>query len=195
MAEPAWIKIATEELARLKDDGGAQATIQKKRDTIIALVEARLAQKTEESVWRLPHTCARQTYHTKWKKDELFSDVLDKVTSLAREWQDTANIRAVTDAAEIIQMAAPLAAKTLVEIMTGSQDERLRKSAADSLLDRSAVETAVKTAQAQHHTSADGQTLEEWQRHAKMRASQVEATLEDFEDEWDEDWQDEGSED
>ena len=59
------------------------------KTTIIALVDAHLASETEESVWARPDTCNRKTYHTRWKKDALFMDVLTNVRRAAREQTHT----------------------------------------------------------------------------------------------------------
>ena len=93
MAE--WIDVATEQLSRLENPHR-----EKKRATIIALVDARLAGETEESVWTQPQCCSRNTYHSKWKRDPVFADVLDKVYDLARDWNDGRSVRALDEAAE-----------------------------------------------------------------------------------------------
>jgi len=86
-----WKKEAAPLLAQIVGKHSA-----KKRATILALVEARLRGEAEETVWGLPQTCSRTTYHhvkrradgTKrgWKYDPVFSKALIDIETLAREW-------------------------------------------------------------------------------------------------------------
>lgn len=133
-----WQQDAATELARIT---GNQAT--KKRDTILALVDARISGRSENDVWRLPHTCARSTYHGKWKKDALFADVLASVTELARGARSEIALEALSDAALSLAISAPEAVKTAIHLM-GSLDDTISLRAAFGILDRAGVETATK---------------------------------------------------
>ena len=72
-----WADVVADELDRFQGDHA-----NKKRSTVIALVDARMAGKAEETVWNLPLTCSRNTWHTKWKHDPLFQDILANVCLL-----------------------------------------------------------------------------------------------------------------
>ena len=115
----------------------------KKRNTIIALVDARLAGRPEETVWARDDTCSRKTYHAKWKKDQVFSSVLERVTELARSWKDTRALRALKEASEILALNSPQAARTAVEAMEDT-DPNVRLRAAFGVLDRADPQTAAK---------------------------------------------------
>ena len=136
MAE--WIDVATEQLSRLENPHR-----EKKRATIIALVDARLAGATEESVWTQPQCCSRNTYHSKWKKDPVFADVLDKVYHMARDWNDGRSVRALAEAAERLALASPAAVSRIIQRLN-SEDESIILRAAFGILDRAGVETATK---------------------------------------------------
>lgn len=151
-----WLEAVTAELDRL--DGQLHA--HKKRSTILALVDARIAGRSEESVWRLATTCNRSTWHNKWKLDPLLVDVLASVDRQARRWVDTRMARSLAEAAERLALASPAAAEQLIEIGTrgrvryvpdGSTAAQFEQAsgpdvvrAALGVLDRAGVETAVK---------------------------------------------------
>lgn len=107
----------------------------KKQDTILAIVDARLAGRSEETVWKLPHTCARSTYHDKWKKDPTFADVLASVTEVARGARSEIALDALSDAALSLAISAPEAVKTAIHLM-GSLDDSISLRAAFGILDR-----------------------------------------------------------
>jgi hypothetical protein len=159
-----WIISAQQQLARLQDPHR-----EKKTATVIALVDARLANKSEETVWDRethPNVCARSVYHGRWKKDDLFVEVLETVTRLAREWNDTEGLRAIKMAVKKLQLATPDAVDQLVGMATTGQVRRVMvgedgqtqrtvfqpahandvRLAAIAVLDRAGIETAVKTA-------------------------------------------------
>lgn len=133
-----WESQAAAELDRLTAPHAA-----KKRTTIVALVDARLAGRTEESVWQRDDTCSRSVYHEKWKKDPTFADVLGKVTALARQWQDGRSIRALALAAERLALASPVAVAKAITLMS-SADEQIAIRAAFGILDRAGAATATK---------------------------------------------------
>lgn len=133
-----WIDLAQTELARITG-----LHYQRKRNTILALVEARLAGRSEESVWTLPATCSRNTYHSKWKHDPTFANVLKLVTEMATTWQSGRRLAALEEAAEQLALSAPDAVKRLVELLK-SQDPKTQRMAAINILDRAGMETAQK---------------------------------------------------
>ena len=138
MAE--WTDEAQATLARL--DGEAWAD--KKKATIVALVDAHLSGQSEETVWGRPETCARNTYHGKWKKDPIFAQVLADVDGLARGWKDGRSVRALGQAAERLALASPVAVAKLIERLQ-SMDENIILRAATAILDRAGMETAAKS--------------------------------------------------
>lgn len=133
-----WEAEAVAELNRLQPP-----QVAKKRATVIALVDARLAGQPEESVWGRPDTCSRNIYHSKWKKDPIFSDVLRSVTELARTWHDGRSLRALSKAAELMALASPDAVARAIALMQ-SMDDAVALRAAFGILDRAGVETATK---------------------------------------------------
>lgn len=136
-----WESQAAAELDRLINPHAA-----KKRATVIALVDARIAGRPEETVWALPDTCSRTVYQTKWKRDPVFSEVLERVTAAARTWRDGQGLRALAQAAERLALASPVAVARAIALLQ-SEDDRVVLSAAFGILDRAGVETAVKMKQ------------------------------------------------
>ena len=139
MGDQAWIDAAAVALAELQPPH-----VERKRATIIALVDAQLAGRSEQSVWGTPGVCNRGTYHLKWKFQPDFAAALATVSRLAREWRDTRALRALQGAAESLALAAPAAVAKAVGLMD-SQDDRVALSAAFGILDRAGVETAGKS--------------------------------------------------
>lgn len=137
-----WADAVMADLARL--DGLEHE--HKRKQTILALVDARLAGRSEETIWERPETCSRSTWHGKWKKQPIMQDVLASVDRAARRWSDTKAIRALADASERLQLASPAAAGKAISLML-SQDDRVALQAAFGVLDRAGVETAPKTQQ------------------------------------------------
>ena len=90
---------------------------EKKKATIIALVDARLAGRAVESVW--------------------------EVTRLATGWEDGQSLRLLKKAAERLALASPAAVARVIEKL-GSADEAIVLRAAFGILDRAGVDTAVK---------------------------------------------------
>lgn len=149
---------------------------EKMKATIFALVAARIAGRSEETVWSLPETCNRATYHSKWKKHPVFADVLKRVTAAARHYKDTEAARAVAKAAERLAMASPVAAARLAALLQ-SDDETTVRLAAVNILDRAGLETAAKVQQQQI-----GSTLEEWRQDAERRRQQVDDMIAEMDD-------------
>lgn len=113
-----WEATAAAELARLQNP---YAT--KKRATILALVDARLAGTSEESVWKRPECCSRSVYHEKWKKDLIFADVLKNVTELAVDWKSEEGIRALREASRRLSLASPVVVSRMIDLITTGQIE------------------------------------------------------------------------
>ncbi len=135
---PAWIAEATALLDALT---GKHAQL--KRNTIIALVDARLARRSEETVWSVPGTCNRRVYHTKWKRDPAFAETLKAVHDLAVHHKNARAVSALSEAAENLALASPAAVAAAVRLLM-SADEAVRLRAAFGILDRAGVETANK---------------------------------------------------
>lgn len=148
---------------------------QKKRDTVLAMVDARLAGRSEETVWPLPQTCNRSTYHSKWKKrDPIFVDVLEQCTRIARRHQDAKPARAVMQAGQRLQLASPAAAGRLIALLN-SEDESIILRAAKEILDRAGIDTAPKG-----ETHQVTGSIDEWRQQAEQRRRQVEEMLAAF---------------
>lgn len=140
---------------------------QKKRDTILALVDARLSGRSEETIWKRPEVCNRSTYHTSWRKDPIFADVLARCTAAAKHYQNTRAGRALAQAAEDLALASPKAVKRLVKILD-SPDDGDARLAAVAILDRAGLETAAKT---ENHTVTS--TIDDWRQEAERRRAAV----------------------
>lgn len=168
---PEWLPQAVGELNRF--DG---PNAEKKRATVLALVDARLAGRAEETVWRLDETCSRTVYHTKWKKDATFSNVLETVTKLARDWKNGESTRALAEATKRLALAAPSAARAAI-LLLRSTDESIRLRAALAILDRAGVETAAKSSS---ETVTTEMGLEEWRAQQAQRQAQAAEALAAF---------------
>lgn len=124
--------------------------LEKKRATILALVDARLAQRSEETVWKREDTCSRNTWHSKWKHDPVIAGAVDTVYKLATGWRDAKMLQALQDAAEKLALASPLAAMVAAQkLMSG--DDKVALRAAFGILDRADFSTATKAS----HLAAD----------------------------------------
>lgn len=181
MADPDWIAHAAAHLDRLQPPHR-----EKKRATILALVDARIAGRSEETVWARPEACSRTAYHGKghdragWKHDPVFADVLATVTNMARRWNDTRTIRALATAAERLALASPVAVARIIQRLD-SDDEQVVMRAAIAILDRAGIETATKSAQTVDQTV----TLNADQFAALRReAEDLAASIEEEADEW-----------
>ena len=189
-----WTAAATEALGRL----AGERHYHKMRNTILALVDARLAGRSEETVWERDDTCSRNTYHAKWKRQALFVEVLAKVEKIAREWNDTEELRALREASRALALASPEAAEQLGRLAATGQVRRVRQGAdgelvseyevagtgdirlaAMAVLDRAGKETALKQ-------DVVTWTPEQWRREAADRKGLAARTLAEFDDEDDE---------
>ena len=192
--DPDWLAVAAEQLMGIK---GKWADM--KRATIIALVDARLAQKAESEVWdreKHPEVCSKTVYYKWLKKDKKFKEALETVTKLAKEWRASRALRALQQAAEKMALASPLAADQLVSIATAGQVRRARAGAggkpvvftepaptadvlraAVALLDRAGMQTAAKSVQASAALDAD--QLAALLAQAKVRAAEIDQAAAD----------------
>lgn len=170
----------------------------KRRNTVLALVDARLAGQSEETVWRRSDTCSRNTWHMKWKHDAVMLDVLAKVERSVREWRDTEELRALRRAARELALASPEAAEQLARMAATGQVRRLTEQedgtllasyedagagdvrlAAAAVLDRAGKETAQKN-------DVVTWTPDEWRRDAENRKGLAARTLAEFDEDDDE---------
>jgi len=122
--------------------------VDRKRATIIALVDARLSGRSDESVFRAPRAegvCHRSTYHEKWKFEPDFAQTLTTVEGLARSWKTNRAATALAQAAERLILASPIAAAKAIALLA-SGDEKVQLQAAFGILDRADPMTAAKAA-------------------------------------------------
>lgn len=155
-----WIEEAASALSRL-----GPPYRHKKRNTILALVTARLAGQSEETVWSLPETCSRTIYHERWKHDPVFMSVLEEVTRIAYSWQDKRMLRALREASERLSFAAPVAAAKLIALLDSDEPSVVLR-AATTILDRtvdvrnqaqpSNLEITVRWGDEEQNDDADG---------------------------------------
>lgn len=176
-----WLEAINDHLDRLEG-----THLQKRRDTVIQIVDARLSGRSDASALARPDTCSPTVFYNKWMKDPVFAEVLEIATSTARRWKSEEHLRALHRAARALQLSSTRAVARLIELLD-SGDERVQLDSAKSILDRAGVATAIKAAVASHNTEGGELTLEEWRQQAGERSGQVAETLRDF----DEDWQDE----
>lgn len=152
--EPEWVGAALGQLERLPPPH-----VELKRSTIIALVDARLAGRSPESLWGTPGVCARSTWHEKWKRNALIAEVYEAVAALALRHQDTKTLRALESAATYLALASPEAVGKLIKLMM-SQDEGIVLRSATAILDRAGMETAAKgSASVEHRVSGETAAL------------------------------------
>lgn len=136
-----WIDAAAAALDKLENPHR-----RKKRNTIIALVDARLAGRSEETVWGRPEVCSRTVYHLKWKHDPAFVSVLEEVTQIAHRWQDKRMLQALRSASERMALAAPVAAAKLVALLASEKPSVVLR-AATAILDRTGIDLRAQLAQ------------------------------------------------
>ena len=143
MANYPWIPLAQEQLDRLWT-GTNNESDAKKQATVIAMAAAQIAGQSRETVYDLPDTCSRNTYH-RWAKDPLFVEVQAAVAKLARNWHNERSLRALANATEMLALLTPESVATIAKVMSGSSSDRLRLQAALAVLDRAAIETSTKS--------------------------------------------------
>lgn len=140
-----WKERAKPELDWLREQKNGHPKKELMINTILALVDARLAGTSQAAVFNLPNTCSENTYKKKWKRDPDFAQTLDKVTKLALDWKDGRALEALEKARERLALLSPPAATKLGELLS-HPDPIVARQAAVNVLDRAGVQTAVKTA-------------------------------------------------
>jgi hypothetical protein len=132
----------------------------KKRTTVLRLAEAKVFERSEESVFRLPDTCCRPAWYgvyrngvktPGWRDDSQIQEALQSAIARALEWQDQAEARriaerqeALAEARDLLAKYSPLAVKRLVKLL--EQESETGRKAANDILDRADEGTASKRA-------------------------------------------------
>jgi len=134
MAEP-WIEEALTALGTLRG-----RTARQKRDTILAVVTAKMRGDTVNSVLTSDNSPVSEQGYYRWMKDAEFRKALERVESLAMASQDRESLDRIRRAKRMIAQAAPAAVRELTKILLTSPDERIRLQAANSILDRARLD-------------------------------------------------------
>lgn len=151
-----WEDAAVEILERLTDPH-----LEKKKTTILAIVNAKLNQQPVDGVFKQDGTCSHAIWHGKWKKDPVIAEVLEESLKLARRWKDGAGARAIAQAAERLALASPLAVGRAIQMLNVS-DDKIKLQAAFGIIDR-ATKMAEATKQAEKDKSAaEGNEEGDW---------------------------------
>lgn len=164
-----WKDTIRAELARLN---GVQHE-RKKKDTLIAIIDANMAGKSEETVWGREDTCARSTWHDKWKKDPLISDVLERARRLAHDWRDGLAASTLAQAAELLALESYASVEKAAQLRDGSDDDRVQLQAAFGILDRAGALTAAKSDVSTNRLDSD--QFAALRAEAQQEASELEA--------------------
>ena len=150
-----WKQTIREQLSRLN---GLQHE-RKKKDTLIALIDANMSGKSEETVWEREDTCARSTWHEKWKRDPLIAEVLERARRLAHDWRDGLAANTLAEAAELLALESYASVQEAARLRDESEDDRVRLQAAFGILDRADIKTATKVdVRNEVHHELDGDT-------------------------------------
>lgn len=144
--QPVWLTFEVQEaLSRLPT--------RRHRDTVLRLAEARLVGRSEAETFRLPEVCSHRTWYGRyregvkkpgWREDPLMQAALARATARAQWWEDNTIARNIQQAQEQLAGASPDAVGVLIGLMTAADGEETRRKAANDILDRAAVDTAVK---------------------------------------------------
>ena len=118
--------------------------VEKKKATILAIVDAKLSGQPIERVFERADTCTRTIWHTKWKHDPAIGGLVETIYTAASRWRDDKGLRAMLLAQERLALASPLAVTRILERL-GSDDEAIILRAAFGILDRAGLETASKS--------------------------------------------------
>lgn len=170
--------------------GGAHA--QKKRDTVIALVEAELAGEPEETVFKRPDTCSRSTYHHRWKKNKQFTRILALARDIARKYHSAQQAAAMLEARRTMQLGSAPAARVMVDTLQ-DDDSRVALSAARAIIEIVGLFNDEKPTDPQYgitinntaSATAGTVTLDQWQARqaeAEREAAAAEALLDLYEE-------------
>lgn len=169
------------------DDGGYRLLIvgelkrlrghlheRKKRNTILALIDARLAGTSQEDVWGRDDTCARSTWFEKWSKDPLIAEILQNCTEVADDWHDNRAAMALAETATRLMLEAPASLDTVLDVRDYAENDADRLRAAQDVLNRASSVTGTKSSQEmQVRMTAD--QFAAMQREAAAEAAQLEA--------------------
>lgn len=136
---PWWLEYGLAELEKVQ-----QPERNKKINTIIALIDARLAGDSDASVFRRDDCVSRDVWYKKWSKDATIAGVLERIERAIRPVRDSNALMAMSAAATNMQLASPTAAARVIWLLN-SGDESVALRAAFGLLDRAGVETAAKS--------------------------------------------------
>jgi len=112
----------------------------KKRQTVVAIVDARLAGRSVDSVFGLPQTCARNTWHSKWKHDETVAEVLEEVEAAMMAEADAEALAMVGAAWRKLQLNS-LGAVDMLVTQLGNENGSVAVRAAKEILDRASPST------------------------------------------------------
>lgn len=115
----------------LNEITGAHA--EKKKATILALVQARLNNQTARSVFADPAYCNESTYHKKWKHDPVFARVFDYVMSAATTLVNAEELIFMVEARRYVQRRTPQAAKVLIKTLDDERSDVALKAAIETL--------------------------------------------------------------
>lgn len=164
-----WQRLIVRELSRLT----GQQHDRKKKNTIIALIDGRLAGLPEESIWRRDDVCARSTWHERWKSDPLISSVLSACMAIADDWADNRVAMALAETAERLALESPASLNTVIHVRDNADNYRDRLSAAFGIMDRASATIAPKSSATVAHT-LNADTFAEMQRRARVVADELE---------------------
>lgn len=131
-ADDGWHLLIVNELQRL--DG--ERWDRKKKDTVLALLDVRLAGTPEEEVWSRTETCARSTWHEKWKKDPLIADVLERCRTITDYWKDNRAALAIAETSNRMSLESPASLDEVIRVRDQGEDDADRLRAALAILDR-----------------------------------------------------------
>lgn len=140
---PEWMTYEIEQALR--------GLTRKQRTTVLRLAEAAATPGlTMTDVFRESDCCNRSTWYDRpsrdgWESDPQIKHALQLATERAQHWQDTTIARHIAEAQRKLAQASPPAVDRVISLMAGAQDERVQLRAAESILDRTAQETAVKS--------------------------------------------------
>lgn len=141
---PEWMTYEIEQALR--------GLTRKQRTTVLKLAEAAATPgRSMSDVFREPDCCNRSTWYDRpskagWESDPQIKRALELATERAQHWQDSTIARRISETQKIIADASPPAAHRIIALMAGAEDPRVQLRAAESILDRLAMETAIKSA-------------------------------------------------
>ena len=163
-----WKQTIREQLSRLN---GLQHE-RKKKDTLIALIDANMSGKSEETVWEREDTCARSTWHEKWKRDPLIAEVLERARRLAHDWRDGLAANTLAEAAELLALESYASVEKAAHLRDKSDDDRVQLQAAFGILDRAGALTAAKSDVSTNRLDSD--TFAAMRAQARVEAAELE---------------------